>query len=144
MEEGGPGEYPDYSLEKGGRDDGESEPCRRMSRVGGLPDTVDSKLEQPGDCQGKGICAGKEQGAEEIATAVFQQVAFKKKEFVNGAPLEDARRVRNKLRGRWSALQGNVGTAALFGKGEMGQHLVPGSFRITVADRFIDCPVMLE
>jgi len=76
MEEGGPGEDPDYSLEKGGRDDGESEPCRRMSRIGGLPDTVDSELEQPGDRQGKGIRAGKEQGAEKIAAPVFQQVAF--------------------------------------------------------------------
>jgi len=63
MEEGGPGEDPDYSLEKGGRDDGESEPGRGVSRIGWLPDTVDGKLEQPGDRQGKGIRAGKEQGA---------------------------------------------------------------------------------
>jgi len=78
MEEGGPGEDPDCSLEKGGRDDGESEPCRGVSPIGGLPDTVDGKLEQPGDSQGKGIGAGKEQGAEEIAAPVFQQVAFEK------------------------------------------------------------------
>jgi hypothetical protein len=76
MKKGGPGEYPDYSLEKGGRDDGESEPCRRMNGFGGLPDTVDCKLEQPGDRQGKGIGTDKEQGAEEIAAPVFQQVAF--------------------------------------------------------------------
>lgn len=157
MEEGGPGEDPDYSLKQGGRDDGESEPGRGVGGYGGLPDTVDGELEQPGDRQGKGIGAGQEQGAEKIAAAVFQQVAFEKKEFANGVPLEEALLKPGKglqlipgfgpgsaaIRSP-SLLGNNIGTAALLGKGKMGQHLVPGSFRIAVADRFIDGPVMLE
>jgi hypothetical protein len=76
MEEGGAGEYPDQAVEKGGRDDGESEPCRRVSSLGRFPDAVDGELQQPGDRQGKGIGADQEQGAEEVAAPVFQKVLF--------------------------------------------------------------------
>ncbi len=88
MEEGGPGEYPYYAVEKGCSDNRESEPCRRVNGTGRVLDAFDRQFEQPGYGQGKGVGAEKEQGAEKIAAPVFQEIAFKKEKFANGAPLE--------------------------------------------------------